>query len=36
VATLNEWAVDMYGDVILEGEKILNLNENLKEKLQLL
>ncbi len=35
VATLNEWATDTFGDLIIEGEKILNLNENLKRKLQL-
>ena len=37
VARLNEWATDTYGDLILEveGEQTVNVNTNLKQKLQL-
>ena len=35
VAALNEWAADRYGDPILEGEEIIHVNNDLKEKLKL-
>jgi hypothetical protein len=37
VAKLNEWATDTYGDLILEveSEQTVNVNMNLKQKLQL-
>jgi len=35
VARLNEWAADRYGAPILEGEEIINVNNDLKEKLKL-
>jgi len=35
LARLNEWTADNYGDVLLEGEDPIIVNQNLKEKLHI-
>ena len=31
--TLNEWAFDTYADLLLEGDQIVTVNQNLKENI---
>jgi hypothetical protein len=35
LATLNEWATENFGDLLLEGEEIINVNMNLKQRIQI-
>ena len=35
VARLNEWTIDRYGDLLLEGDQVLTVNDNLKTKIQI-
>jgi hypothetical protein len=34
IAKLNEWATDNFGDVLLEGEETITVNEHLKERIE--
>jgi hypothetical protein len=33
LSTLNEWAFDTYADLLLEGDQIVTVNQNLKKKI---
>jgi hypothetical protein len=33
--TLNEWALDTYADLLLEGDQIVTVNQNLKKNISL-
>jgi hypothetical protein len=33
LTTLNEWALDTFADLLLEGDQIVNVNQNLKKKI---
>jgi hypothetical protein len=35
VARLNEWATETFGDLLLEGEEVVTVNVNLKERISL-
>jgi len=35
MATLNAWALNNYGDLLLEGDSIITINQNLKENILL-
>ena len=35
LTTLNKWATENFGDVLLEGEEIVNVNMHLKQRIQL-
>jgi hypothetical protein len=35
VKVINEWALDNYGDLLVDGDQVLNLNQNLAKTIQL-
>lgn len=35
VARLNEWATEEFGDLLLEGDETITVNQNLKQRIQL-